>query len=190
MGAMTASYPIKRRSNGFTLVEVMVVVAMMAVLTALAAPSLQQAFDRYRVAAAYDELRSTYTFARSEAIRTRQQVVIARTAGGACATVQEWQCGWTVFVDANANNVMDGAETVLRSTGALTGGTTIMTFNAAQSRIVFNRWGNVTPLGAFRQVIAPRGDSNLAGTSTVCSSAGGRLRKVEGDAGNTTCNAQ
>lgn len=163
---------------------------MMAVLTALAAPSLQEAFDRYRVGAVYDELRSTYNFARSEAIRTRQQVVIARAAGAACATIQEWQCGWTVFVDANANNVMDGTEAVLRSTAALSGGTVVMTFNGAQNSVVFNRWGNVIPLGAFRQVIAPRGDSNLDGTATVCASAGGRLRKVAGDAGAATCNAQ
>lgn len=176
---------------GFTLIETMVVLAIMGILAALAAPSLQTSFDRYRVNAVYDELRSTYALARSEAVRTRSQVVVARVPGVACATTQEWQCGWVIFADTNANGVQNlPLEPSVRTIAALTGGTTLMTFNTPPSRITFDRWGNVTPLGAFRQVLAPRGNSNLDGTLTLCASSGGRFRRVPGDAGVATCAAQ
>ena len=184
-------------STGFTLVETMVVIALLSILTALAIPSLQDVMDRYRASAVYDELRSTFVFARSEAIRTRSRVIIQRTAGANCATVQEWQCGWTVYVDANGDGVQQlnplppaVAEPTLRTIDSLTGGTIVNTFKGNQSQIIFDRWGNITPLGALRQVIVPRGNINSLGVKTLCASAGGRFRSVDGDVSLTACSSQ
>lgn len=184
-------------SNGFTLVETMVVVALLSILTALAIPSLQDAMDRYRASAVYDELRSTFVFARSEAIRTRSRVIIQRTAGASCATVQEWQCGWSVYVDANGDGVQQlnplppaVAEPPLRIVEPLTGGTIVNTFKGNQSQIIFDRWGNITPLGALRQVIVPRGNINSLGVKTLCASAGGRFRSIDSNATQSACSSQ
>lgn len=181
-------------ATGFTLVEAMVVVAIFGGLTALAAPSIQEALDRYRANAVYDELRSTFVFARSEAIRTRSRVVVQRTAGALCATVQEWQCGWIVYVDANGDGVQQTnpappavPEPTRRAIGQLQGGTVVNIFKGDQNRIVFDRWGNITPLGAFRQVIVPREDINSPGVKTLCASAGGRFRAVDGEVDLNAC---
>lgn len=185
------------QATGFTLVETMVVVAVLSILTALAIPSLQNAMDRYRASAVYDELRSTFVFARSEAIRTRSRVIVQRTAGANCATVQEWQCGWTVYIDANGNGTQQInavppalAEPTLRTIDPLAGGTVVNTFKANQSQIIFDRWGNITPLGALRQVVVPRGDVGSLGVKTLCASAGGRFRSIDGDATLTACSSQ
>lgn len=174
---MKAPRLFRKYTRGFTLVETMVVVAIVAILASLALPSLQEAFDRYRVNAAYDELRSSYVLARSEAIRTRSTVRVQ--ANGGCPTAQEWQCGWTVFAVINGVN-----QAPIRRIEALPGGTTIMTLNGgADDRVTFDRWGNMQPLGALRQVIAPRGNSVLTGTRTLCANAGGRVRWIAGDPG-------
>ncbi|MBP8018862.1 MAG: GspH/FimT family pseudopilin [Hylemonella sp.] len=190
MAIQTARRP---SAQGFTLVETMVVVAIMALLAAMAVPTFQDAVDRYRSAAVYDDLRATFVFARSEAIRRRVGVVVQRRPGAACATVQEWQCGWTVFADIDADNIQnpDGvSEPDIRRTDAMTGGTVVNMFKAAQTRVNFDRWGNITPLGAFRMSVVPRGDINSAGVKTMCASAGGRFRSVEGDVTNVACSNQ
>ena len=189
------SLPFNHPARGFTLIETMVVVALLSILAALAAPSFQDALDRYRANAVYDELRSTYVFARSEAIRTRQQVIVQRVANPAvCATVQEWQCGWIVYVDANGNGAQDLApaapavpEPTLRSIPQLDSGTVLNMFNANQSQVRFDRWGNVTPLGAFRQEVVPRGTIASTGVLTLCASSGGRLRSAHGIVTNAGC---
>ena len=177
-----------RKVTGFTLVETMVVVALLGILAALAIPSMQNALDRYRASAVYDELRSTYVFARSEAIRTRSRVIVQRTADPACATVQEWQCGWSVYVDANGDGVQQVnplapavPEPALRTVDPLTGGTVLNTFKVNQSQVILDRWGNITPMGALRQVIVPRGNVALPGVKTLCASSGGQFRSVDGN---------
>jgi type IV fimbrial biogenesis protein FimT len=181
---MKAPIPIRialrSQSYGFTLIEAMIVVAIVAILAALAAPSMQDAINRYRIIAVADDLRATYMFARSEAIRTRQQVVIQRTGSAVCTTANDWHCGWTVYADQNANGIMDGAETVIRSQAPLIGGITIQ--RAAGNpvdRATFDRWGNGTPVGGIsRYVIAPVTGISDPTTSTLCISSGGRMRRI------------
>lgn len=196
---MAHSSPPHISPKGFTLIETMVVVALMSVLAALAIPSMQSAFDRYRVNAVYDELRSTYVFARSEAIRTRQRVNVDRVATNlvVCPTTADWQCGWVVYVDANGNGTQETApaapaipEPTLRAVPLLSGGTTLITFKPAPiGQIAFDRWGNITPLGAFRQVIAPSMGIASPNVQTLCASSGGRFRSVKDNASAAACAA-
>jgi type IV fimbrial biogenesis protein FimT len=180
--AMAGRYLLTKRSLGFTLVELMVAVAILAILAAFAAPSLQSAFDRYRVNAASDDFRSSLNYARSEAIRTRSRISVARSSsnnGVVCATAEEWQCGWIIYRDTNANNVRDVAtEPVLKAIEAMPGGTVAMMNPAAQTQIRFDQWGNVTPLGAFSIRLLPRGDIASPDIATFCASSGARFRLV------------
>lgn len=183
-------------NTGVTLIEAMVVVVILGALTALVTPMLQDSVDRYRANTVYDELRSTYVLARSEAISSRSRVIVQRRVSANCATVQEWQCGWIVYADANGDGVQQVnpalpavPEPSLRSVDELLGATTVMMHKGGGniSQVVFDRWGNITPLGAFRQVIAPRGDISSSGVRTLCVSSGGRFRLVNGDASDAAC---
>jgi type IV fimbrial biogenesis protein FimT len=173
-------------ASGFTLVETMVVVAIISILTAFAAPSMTRTLERYRMTAYYDELRSTYMFARSEAIRTRQQVVVARVpsaAGCTSGSTQEWQCGWVVFVDANSDFVQQPTEATIKSV-APAPGTVQVTHNAGNpGRIGFDRWGNGTAAGGMgNYVFLPNNDPSTNTSSPnafrVCVSSGGRIRRL------------
>lgn len=103
--------------RGFTVIELMVAVAILAVLASLAAPSFMPIIERWRVRQAVEELQSSY-FARSEAIKRSGGIVIQKSANTAQCTTsakQEWDCGWFVCEDANNNGKCDNTEAVLQS---------------------------------------------------------------------------
>ncbi len=83
-------------SAGFTLIEVMVVVAIVAILATLAAPSFSEMLRRNRLSTAASALQVSLSLARSEAVKRGSDArvtVAANTAAGG------WTNGWTVFVD-------------------------------------------------------------------------------------------
>ena len=99
------------RQCGFTLVELMVTIALVAILTSLAVPSFGEMFRQWRRDSATRELLTSLQLARAEAIKTSRQIVVCpSTSGSTCAASTEWRTGWMVFVDdgagtpANANN--------------------------------------------------------------------------------------
>lgn len=74
--------------GGFTLVELMITVAVLVVLVTLAVPSFVDFFDRYRLRGAGDAVVSLVSNARAEAIRNDLEVSIAMTGGG-----EDWCIG-------------------------------------------------------------------------------------------------
>ena len=65
-------------AKGFTAIELMVVVAILAVLTTLAAPSFHLIIERWRVRQTVEGLQSTLQYARSEAVRRGGGVFIQK----------------------------------------------------------------------------------------------------------------
>jgi len=101
------------RHSGFTLIELMVTIAVLAVLLALGLPSFQQSLRSNRVATATNEMIASLSLARSEAIRsTRGGGVCASGDGEGCNG--DWSDGWLVWADANADGAFNNGETVLR----------------------------------------------------------------------------
>lgn len=72
-----------RAPKGFTLVEVMVVIAIVAILAAIAAPSFNSIIDKYRVKRAADTLSAFMINAKSEAIKRNTTVSAVFTGAGA-----------------------------------------------------------------------------------------------------------
>jgi type IV fimbrial biogenesis protein FimT len=87
----------RRRSRGFTLVELMVTLAVAAVLLLLAAPAFTSFLRSSELGAAANGLLAALNAARGEAMKTSRRAVAVPADGS------QWSSGWIVFVDINAD---------------------------------------------------------------------------------------
>ena len=71
-----------RASSGFTMVELMIVVAIAGILLALAAPSFTESMGRRRLEGVANELRSDLHFAKSQAASSNTSVSLVTTTSG------------------------------------------------------------------------------------------------------------
>ena len=83
-------------SRGFTLIELMVTVAVMAILAAIAAPSMSELIDNRRAAGQTEELVASLQLARAEAIRRNARVTVCAGTGIVCSGSTTWG-NWTIF---------------------------------------------------------------------------------------------
>ncbi len=88
------------RSCGVTLIEVMIVLAAIAILLAGAAPSFVRILSNQRASSAVNDLVHGIALARGEALKRSRRVYIAPLAS-------QWRNGWAVFVDRNDNRAFD-----------------------------------------------------------------------------------
>jgi type IV fimbrial biogenesis protein FimT len=108
-----------RPSKGFTLVELMTAIAVMAILTAIAYPSFTGTLRSNRMATTSNQLIASLSLARSEAVKNTQGAgVCASTNGTSCGGT--WANGWMVWSDLNHNGTFDGNDQVLRYTAGRT----------------------------------------------------------------------
>lgn len=105
----------KRCARGLTLIELMVTIAVLAIVLAIGVPNFQGAMNSSRLSSAANELTSAVHLGRSEAIRRNRTVVLCRSETlTSCADDAQWN-GWIVFVDTNANGVVDAGEEIIKS---------------------------------------------------------------------------
>ncbi len=156
------AHPKRARCPGFTLVETLVVLAVVGVLLGAASLGLQDMVRSSRLSAATFRFVAEVNHARADAIRSGVRVVLCKSADGeACAAGGGWDQGWIVFRDSNNNASRDGAEVVLRRAEAEAGGLRI-----AGNELVA-RYLSFDPFGGARLV----GGAFQAGTITVCSAS-------------------
>lgn len=163
--------------RGFTAIELMVVVAIVAILAALAGPSFRDLMDGYRVRLATEELTNSLYFSRSEAIKRGGLVSVRKNCGA--GTAQEWACGWIVFTDANNDGVRNGTDAVLQTFPAHDHVNVMHINNSAFYRV--DRWGQISGLGAasFSVTPEPLGASSRHATA-LCITSGGRIKPTKG----------
>lgn len=114
--------------HGFTVLELLVTIAVLAVVVAFAAPGLRDLVVRNRLAAQANEFVGALNLARSEAVTRAQSVSLcpAQAPYTTCMNTATWSAGWIVFTDAGTAGSFDGTDEVLRVFDAV-GGSTLST---------------------------------------------------------------
>jgi type IV fimbrial biogenesis protein FimT len=160
----------RRATAGFTLVEMMVVLIIMALLLAWALPSYKNLIINYRMSDELSQIQADVELARSSAIRTGSKVTIcpANIASSSTATTpacsgNEWNTGWIIFTDNNDDQKIDPSDTLLREHVAMTGGDTLVSevtsSYVAVNTITFNSMGGTSAWGTATDI--PTGSMEL-----------------------------
>lgn len=172
----------KTGQAGFTIVELMVVVAIAAILAMVAIPSLRDVMNNMRQSSAANLLMSDLNHARAEAIKRNARVLVCRrnTAGTDCntaGTATDWSVGWVVCSEAAvANTCMPGTadnpnpvlvRPPLHSSLTLTASAVAIRFNANSSQ----------GTGAGTATVALGGTWSGATTRTVSVAGTGSISK-------------
>ena len=167
---MALPLPNLRRPAGFTLIELMVALAVAAVLTVVAVPSFADLLRSNRVSGTSNNLLTGINLARSEAIKSnRGGGICASTNGSSCsASAADWVSGWIVWADLNNNGTLDVApDERIRIEGAQRQ----VTLTSSAAAVVFNARGRPTTavnLGV-RPSYCPAGVDNIRNVSLLVS---------------------
>jgi type IV fimbrial biogenesis protein FimT len=106
----------KHTNRGFSLIEMMVALTVMAVLATIAIPDMRNLIRRNRVTAASNTLLADITYARTEAVSRGIDVSVCPSADGAtCSAGKAYDIGWIVYTYTQGNAV---ANTAFSSTSA------------------------------------------------------------------------
>jgi type IV fimbrial biogenesis protein FimT len=136
-------------ARGFTLVELMVTVSVLAILGAVAMPSLTAFTASNRLSALSSDLVSSLMLARTEAARAGLPVLVVPATGG--VTGNEFSKGWNLYLDNNSSGTPDSGDTLLRTYAALP--STLKMQGASTLR--FSAIGYLTPASTVTFVLCP-----------------------------------
>jgi len=136
--------PVSNRFRGFTLIELMVTVALAAVMMTLAAPGLQTLLANQRLSSAASDLMTAAMQARSTALKNNQRVIVQPSAGAGGA----WADGYRIFSDVDLNATFDsGTDTVVLTQEALPSDVMITKFTGTNNFFGYDGSGFLAPIG-------------------------------------------
>jgi len=184
-----------KKHSGFTLIELIITLAIVGILLMVGVPSLKNFMQRNQLIATSNELLSALHVARSEAIKLNRRVKVCESKNGTSCTnpaTGNWRNGWIVFVDANDDGVGTGAMCVNTTTdcllraheaiadnqlsvsGAYTGGGAISTFTFTSRGLPKDASG--APQSGIFSVCSFDDTNTVIGSRAVVLSLSGRVR--------------
>ena len=138
----------------------MVTIVIIGIVALIGIPAFSDFILNNRIRGQTSDFVVQLTHARSEAMRTATRVTVCPGTAGGCSG-SNWENGWVVFVDANANAAVDSGETVIGVGAALDGGNTLRSATFS-TYISFRHDGGSTSIAG----------GGLAGSFALCDSRG------------------
>ena len=157
--------------RGFTLVELMVTVAIVAILMAVGAPQLRAFLLKQQVAADIDNFMSSLQLARSEALKRNGMVSMCALANAAFTNSQDaacaasnatdWSQGWMIYIDnSGGNGYAKATDTVLKVERTIRAGSVTTNSTASPGIVSFLSNGLATGSpGSFFVTPSDRSDT-------------------------------
>ena len=142
------------KQHGFTLVELMITLAIATILLTVAVPSFNETIKNNRLITQANELVGTMNLARSEAVKVgRTATVCVSSNQVACTGGTDWSQGWLMWVDADNDNILDAGE---------------------ERKVVKALPNSMSYTGNTTQVqYSPQGAASTIGTFTLCDDRAG-----------------
>ena len=179
-------------TRGFTLVELVITLAIGAILMTAAAPAFTDLVRTSRLSAQLNNFARAVNFGRMEAIKRGRQASICVRSGDVCSNDGPWRNGWLVYVDEDGDSEVDQEE-LLISYDALPDGYSL-TPNVNTNALRFSATGQVRrasgalPLMTFRLCAPDAEPGKLVQRSReIVINATGRMRVQYGREGITRC---
>lgn len=165
--------------RGFTLIELMIVLAVVAVLLLIAVPSWRHARAAAHSGAAKSALAATILDAVRYSANAGSEVVACPSPNGAtCAHTTDWSDGWLVYADLDGDRAQGIQETSIRQQSALTGGVQLRS-TRGRKQLVFQPNGGSAGSNVTFTLCDARGS---AYASTLVLSNSGSVRQGKASA--------
>ncbi len=179
------------RQRGFTLIEVLVTIALIAVFAVIAVPSYRALTANNQISSAVNDFANTLGAARAAAVARGETVIVCPstnalntknpTCSSQTANSQQWNTGWISFVDTAGSNSFTAGDVILRVHGPLANGVTLLSSGGGgtvANYIGFNRMGFAQPTfsGATTQLVVQacaKGTGHVRGGKVTLKLAGG-----------------
>ena len=114
-GSFTGGIPEMRPRKGFTLLDLLVAIAITGSLLGLGVPAFGDTMERVRTANALHAISASMAIARSTAITRNHPITVCPSRDGrTCRSDRRWEDGWIVFVDPDRSGTPAAPDTVLR----------------------------------------------------------------------------
>ena len=111
---------MKQCPGGVTALELMVVMAIVAILLSTAVPAVKNYTWNLRLRTAMDTLQTDLNLARAHAISHNAEMIICPASGGHdCSGSSQWQQGWIVFPDLHTDRRRQAREPLVKNAGAV-----------------------------------------------------------------------
>lgn len=169
-----------RSQRGFTLIEMVVAMSILAILVSLAVPSFRGMMIRNRAVSTANALLQLIITARSEAVKLQTNVTLCKTADGeSCTTAGGWDQGILTFVDPDGDGKYtkgDASNRILRSDHPFTKGSSITGNSGLANSLTYDPAGRADAKGTFS--VIPNGAIATEGRKVVMDFSRPQIREI------------
>ncbi len=167
--------------RGFTLPELLITLALLAILVAELTPDLSSILRHNRLHAVAIGVSHDLQLARSEAIQRNRKVTLCKSDNNSqCNSSAEWESGWILFENLDGDGRIDAGDTILQVGEPLPSGITMRGAGNFRNRITYKPTGDSTSFSRLTLC----GGNQLEGAQVIYINSTGRIRIGEDSDGD------